>query len=95
VFIDWSSMIVTAALPAGAVRELASVARIVVSPTDSGADTGAKLVTSLFGVLPPSVRNPSLASSASWSGLRRNRENSLAAVTCSWDSQFPLSRTVG
>ena len=95
VFIDWSSMIVTAGLPVGAVSELASVARVALSPTDSGADTGAKLVTSLCGVLPPSVRKPALASSASCSGLRRNRANSLAAVTCSCDSQVPLSRTVG
>ena len=59
------------------------------------AETGAKFVMSLFGVWPPSVRNPSLASSASCSGLRRNRENSLAAVTCYCDSHVPLSRTVG
>ena len=51
VFIDWSSMIVTAGLPAGAVSALASVARIAESPIDSGAETGAKLVTSLFGGL--------------------------------------------
>jgi len=38
-------MIVTAGLPTGAVSALASVARIALSPTDSGADTGAKLVT--------------------------------------------------
>ena len=93
--IDWSSMIVTAGFPTGAASELASVARIVVSPTDNGAETGAKLVTSLCGVVPPSVRKPSLASSASCSGSRRNRANSLAAVTCSSESQVPLSRTVG
>ena len=74
---------------------LANVARIALSPTDSGADSGAKLVTSLCGGVPPSVRKPALASSERCSGLRMNRANSLAAVTCSWDSQLPRSRTVG
>jgi hypothetical protein len=74
---------------------LANVARVAASPTDSGAPTGAKFVTSLFGGVPPSVRKPALASSASCSGLRMKRANSLAALTCSWDSQLPLSSTVG
>ena len=88
-------MIVTAGLSTGAVNALASVARIELSPTDSGADTDAKLVTSLRGGVAPSVRKPALASSESCSGLRMKRANSLAAVTCSWDSQSPLSSTVG
>ena len=64
-------------------------------PTDSGAETEGKLVTSLFGGVPPSVRKPALANPASCSGLRMKRANSLAALTCSGDSQLPLSSTVG
>ena len=88
-------MIVVAAPFAGVANALAMVARMALSPTLSGAETGAKLVTSLLGGLPPSVRKPALASSVSCSGSRMKRANSLAAVTCSWDNQSPLSRTVG
>ncbi len=82
-------MMVTAGLATGAVSVSASETRVALSPTDSGAASGAKSVTSLCGGVPPSVRKPAFASSASCSGLRMNRANSLAAVTCSCDSQSP------
>ena len=73
----------------------ANVARVALSPTDMGAESDPRSVTSFFGGVPPSVRKPALARSAMGSALRRYRANSLAALTCSWESQEPASNTVG
>ncbi len=79
----WSSITVVAEPAAGAVRALASVARTVSSPIESGVPSGAKSTTSLPFGLAPSARNPASARSASCSGWRMNRANSLAALSCS------------
>ena len=88
-------MTVVAEPVAGEVRASARVARRASSPTASGSPIGPKSTTSLPFGLAPSARNPALASSASCSGLCMNRANSLAALTCSSDSQVPDSSTVG
>ena len=88
-------MMIAAGALDGADRVFAKVARTASSPTDSVDGSVGKPVTSLLGGLAPSTRKPALDSSASWSDLCMNRANSLAAVTCSCDSQDPLSSTVG
>jgi hypothetical protein len=95
VVIDWSSMTMTAGAVAGAVSMSARVARIESSPTDRVDGSAGKLATVLLGGLTPAARKPALASAASWSGLRMNRANALAAVTCSCDNHEPLSSTAG
>ncbi len=90
-------MIVTAGLPSRRGQRIGQRrrARRGVAHRQGSRTPARSSVTSLFGGVPPSVRKPALASSASCSGLRMNRANSLAALTCSCDSQSPLSSTVG
>ena len=52
------------------------------------------IASTALGVV-PSARKPAFANAASCSGLRMNRANSLAALTCSLESHVPDSRTVG
>ena len=80
---------------AGLATAAARVARSDSSSIDNGAPSCGKVTTSLPGGVVPSARNPAFANVLSCSGLRMNRANSLAALTCSLDSHFPDSSTVG